>query len=59
MVGVTLGIAFALLAVVYHQRLIGEYGHRSLDIARVLAAAPAVRADGGGARDGVVVGIMM
>ena len=44
-VGVTLGIAFALLAVVYHQRLIGEYGHRSLDIARVLAAAPAVRAD--------------
>ena len=44
-VGVTLGIAFALLAVVYHQRLIGEYRHRSLDIARVLAAAPAVRAD--------------
>lgn len=44
-VGLTLGIAFALLAVVYHQRLIGEYGNRSLDIARVLAAAPAVRAD--------------
>jgi two-component system CitB family sensor kinase len=44
-VALTLGIAFALLAVVYHNRLIDEYGHRSLDIARVLAAAPAVRAD--------------
>ena len=44
-VALTLGIAFALLAVVYHERLINEYGRRSLDIARVLAAAPAVRAD--------------
>ena len=44
-VALTLGIAFALLAVLYHKRLISEYGTRSLDIARVLAAAPAVRAD--------------
>ena len=44
-VALTLGIAFFLLAVLYHHRLIDEYGHRSLDIARVLAAAPAVRAD--------------
>ena len=41
----TLGIAFGLLAVVYHKRLIDEYGQRSLAIAQVLAAAPAVRAD--------------
>ena len=44
-VALTLGIAFFLLAVLYHHRLIDEYGHRSLDIARVLASAPAVRAD--------------
>ena len=44
-VALTLGIAFALLAVVSNRRLIDEYGHRSLDIARVLASAPAVRAD--------------
>ena len=44
-VALTLGIAFALLAVVYHERLIKEYGERSLDIAQVLAASPAVRAD--------------
>lgn len=44
-VALTLGIAFALLAVVSQRRLIAEYGARSLDIARVLAAAPAVRAD--------------
>jgi len=44
-VALTLGIAFALLAVVSQRRLIEEYGHRSLDIARVLASAPAVRAD--------------
>ena len=44
-VALTLGIAFFLLAVLYHHRLIDEYGHRSLDIARVLATAPAVRAD--------------
>ena len=39
----TLGIAFALLAVIYHERMINEYGNRSLDIARVMAASPAVR----------------
>jgi two-component system CitB family sensor kinase len=44
-VALTLGIAFFLLALLYHHRLIDEYGHRSLDIARVLASAPAVRAD--------------
>lgn len=44
-VALTLGIAFGLLAVVFHHRLIDEYGTRTLDIARVLAAAPAVRAD--------------
>ena len=44
-VTLTLGIAFFLLALLYHHRLIDEYGHRSLDIARVLASAPAVRAD--------------
>jgi two-component system CitB family sensor kinase len=41
-VALTLGITFALLAVVFHQRLIEEYGNRCLDIARVVAAAPAV-----------------
>ena len=44
-VALTLGIAFALLSVVSERRLINEYGNRSLDIARVLAAAPTVRAD--------------
>ncbi|MGI9123999.1 MAG: sensor histidine kinase [Mycobacterium sp.] len=44
-VALTLGIAFALVALLYHQRLIDEYGTRSLDIARVLAGAPAIRAD--------------
>ena len=44
-VALTLGIAFALLAVVSHRRLMAEYGTRCLDIARVVAAAPAVRAD--------------
>jgi two-component system CitB family sensor kinase len=44
-VALTLGIAFALLAVVSHRRLMAEYGTRCLDIARVIAAAPAVRAD--------------
>ena len=44
-VALTLGIAFALLAVVYHGRLINEYGNRCQDIARVLATAPFVRAD--------------
>ncbi len=41
----TLAIAFGLLAVVYHKRLIDEYGERSLDVAQALAASPAVRAD--------------
>lgn len=44
-VALTLGIAFALLAVIYHGRLINEYGNRCRDIAHVLATAPAVRAD--------------
>ena len=44
-VALTLGIAFGLLAVIYHERLIDEYGERSLAIARVVAAAPAVRAE--------------
>jgi two-component system CitB family sensor kinase len=44
-VALTLGIAFGLLAVIYHKRLINEFGERSLDIAQVLAASPAVRAD--------------
>lgn len=42
-VALTLGVAFALAGVVLHHRLIDEYGHRSLDIARVLASVPAVR----------------
>ena len=42
-VALTLGIAFALLAVVSQRRLIHEYGTRSLDIARVVADGPAVR----------------
>ena len=44
-VALTLGIAYGLLALIYHHRLIDEYGNRSLAIARVLASAPAVRAD--------------
>ena len=44
-VALCLAIAFALLTVLYHRRLITEYGIRSLDIARVVATAPAVRAD--------------
>ena len=44
-VALTLGIAFALLAVVSQKRLMNEYGIRCLDIARVIASAPAVRAD--------------
>ena len=39
----TLGIAFALVAGMYNRRLVQEYGNRSLDIARVVAAAPEVR----------------
>jgi len=44
-VALTLGIAFALLAVVSQKRLMNEYGIRCLDIARVISSAPAVRAD--------------
>ena len=44
-VALTLAVAYALLALIYHHRLIDEYGNRSLAIAKVLAAAPAVRAD--------------
>lgn len=44
-VAMTLGVAFALLAYTGHRRLTTEYGNRALDIARVVAAAPAVRSD--------------
>ncbi len=44
-VALTMGVAFALLAYVGHRRLITEYGTRALDVARVVASAPAVRAD--------------
>ncbi len=44
-VALTLGIAFALLAVVSQRRLINEYGTRSLDIARVVADGPGVRTE--------------
>lgn len=43
-VALVLGIAFALVAGVYNRRLVQEYGNRSLDIARVIASAPEVRA---------------
>lgn len=42
---VTLGVAFALAAGIYNRRLVEEYGNRSLDIARVVASVPAVRAE--------------
>ncbi|WP_319452765.1 MULTISPECIES: ATP-binding protein [unclassified Mycobacterium] len=41
----SLGIAGGLLAVLSHNRLAAEYETRSLDVARALASAPAVRAD--------------
>lgn len=44
-VALTLGVALGLLAVLFHERLITEYETRALDIARVVAFAPAVRAD--------------
>ena len=44
-IALTLGIAFALLAGVSQRRLVEQYGKRSLDVARVLAAAPMVRTD--------------
>ncbi len=43
-VALTLAIAFGMFAVFMHQRLRSEYGIRALDIARVLADAPVVRA---------------
>lgn len=44
-VTLTLGIAGGLLAFFSHQRITAEVGTRALDIARVVAFAPAVRAD--------------
>ena len=44
-VALTLGLAGALLAFLSHQRIAAEVGTRALDIASVVAAAPAVRAD--------------
>lgn len=44
-VALTMIIAFGMFAVFSHQRIAYEYGQRSLDIARVLAMAPAVRTD--------------
>jgi two-component system, CitB family, sensor kinase len=44
-VALTLGIAGALLAFMSHDRLAGDYEDRSLDVARAIAFAPAVRAD--------------
>lgn len=44
-VTLTLGIAGGLLAFMSHQRLAGQYEDRSLDMARAIAFAPAVRAD--------------
>lgn len=44
-VALTLILAFGLFAVFSHQRIAYEYEQRALDIARVLAMAPAVRAD--------------
>ena len=41
----TLGIAGGLLAFFSHQRIAAETGTRALDVARVVAYAPAVRAD--------------
>ncbi len=49
----TLAVAFALFGVIYHHRLIDQYGARSLDIARVIAGAPAVRADVAGLQGGL------
>jgi two-component system, CitB family, sensor kinase len=44
-VALTLGIAGGLLAFLSHQRIAAEMGTRALDVARVVAVAPAVRAD--------------
>jgi two-component system, CitB family, sensor kinase len=44
-VTLTLGVAGGLLAFLSHNRLAAEYETRSLDVARAIAFAPAVRAD--------------
>ena len=44
-VTLTLGIAGGLLAFMSHQRLAAQYETRSLDMARSIAYAPAVRVD--------------
>jgi len=44
-VALTLGIAGGLLAFLSHERLTAQYETRSLDVARALAFAPAVRTD--------------
>ncbi|OBC01939.1 histidine kinase [Mycobacterium sp. 852013-50091_SCH5140682] len=44
-VTLTLGIAGGLLAFMSHERLAAQYEDRSLDMARAIAFAPAVRAD--------------
>ncbi|MDQ1731951.1 MAG: two-component system, CitB family, sensor kinase, partial [Pseudonocardiales bacterium] len=44
-VALTLGIAGVLLAFLSHDRLASEYEEQSLDVARAIAFAPAVRAD--------------
>lgn len=44
-VTLTLGIAGGLLAFMSHERLSSQYEERSLDMARSIAFAPAVRAD--------------
>ena len=44
-VTLTLGIAGGLIAFMSHERLAAQYEERSLDMARAIAFAPAVRAD--------------
>lgn len=44
-VALTLGVAGGLLAFLSHERIRAEVGTRALDVARVLAFAPAVRAE--------------
>jgi two-component system CitB family sensor kinase len=44
-VTLTLGVAGGLLAFMSHERLAAQYEDRSLDMARAIAFAPAVRAD--------------
>lgn len=51
-VALTLVLAFGLFAVYSHRRIASEYGIRALDIARVLASAPAVRTGVSGVDEG-------